>query len=386
MAGIYTPSGGYGVYGLNQHSEQLDDLYEKYEVRNIDAGYLFLKQGEKCLFSNITDGSMVNPVTGHIYQFQEFTDLNGASLSFTISGGADSGTVDDPLEVCTQDELFTFVEEVISNAKAPVSAISFDIEGAKFRGGDFNKGFYDKIGGVMSKLKENHPNLETNATIPQYSGYWKGGYNDALKNFFVDWKGSIDYFYAMTSVDKDRLVGSMVDTMGHLPEDWPKSKTVVFLTVGGSNDPGNYAAWLESNFSDYAGISTLLTTGAEINEGNASLYKDLNGGSVTPTDPDNYTLEVDNNSMDVGINVVFEKNSKILFKTNYLAPSKNESYDHNTPVSTKDLEGQDNVTVKFEYWATHESICSEKMAFNRNKTVRINVTNADKDTFTCEII
>jgi hypothetical protein len=380
----YIPAGGYGVYGLNTHPDQLKVLYRDYLVRNIDAGYLFIKKGSDCTFANISDGSVVNPVTAHVKEFKDFTDLNGTTLSFTIGGGADSGTVTDPLTACNEVQLYQFVKEVIQQAKATVNAISFDIEGEAFRKGELDNKFYRKIGSVMCALKGDYPGLETNVIISQRSKYWKGGYNDALHDFFEEGENIIDYFYAMTSTGRKNLLESMKSTMSHLPKSWPTSKTVIFLTKGATDDPSGYATFLKSTFTDYAGISTLLTDAAEISKGNAALYKKLNGGSTPQPEPDNLIIKVENKSVEVGINVIFEKNDDVLFKTDYLEPKQHDTYDKNTPLSTQNLMSQDMVIVKFEYWGDRVTTCPQTINFNKNTVIRINMINIELNEFKCD--
>ncbi|MCL1128083.1 hypothetical protein [Shewanella surugensis] len=118
------PAALFSGFVLNVDSNALDKLMINYGISNVDIGYLLLNMNKECSFSNVTDGSGINPVTGHETEYQRFV-ANGGSLGLIVSGDIGS-TTQDPLMACTENELTSFIVNAIEAAPVTIDRITFD--------------------------------------------------------------------------------------------------------------------------------------------------------------------------------------------------------------------------------------------------------------------
>ncbi|AUI87491.1 hypothetical protein BS333_13795 [Vibrio azureus] len=285
------PTAAYmGAYALNQDPYVLEKVDDNYDIKDVSIGFLLIKKGLDCNFDNITDGSYVNPITGHAQKYKNFEE-NGGKVGLVFGGAA--GGQDDPVMVCDAKELYNLIDESIRRSPVNIDRITFDIEHETWRNGDFSPdetegAFYQKLGNVLHNLNNLYPDISLELSIPQYSSYWARPYNNQLRNFLSNFSYAIDEYHIMTQASSTYMLRRYVnDTMSKL-EDWPKDKTVILLV--GSNNNQFKAENLKTEYSQYMGMATLLTQAAVLDPIRANLHKEFNSQYPNPNDFKIYTL------------------------------------------------------------------------------------------------
>lgn len=380
----FTPAAYLGAYSLNQNDNTLDTLGYSYKIKDIDIGFLLLKPNTSCSFSNITDGSHTNPITEHVQQYQDFITQYGGTLGLVFSGAESSNAID-PLNSCSTEELTSFIRDSINASQVPIKRIVFDIESHKFQAGQLDNNFYDKLLAVSSDIKSQFNGIKVKVTFPQYSGYWAPGYNQSLSSFLSNGNDLIDFVEIMTSANSSQI-GSWVDmTMMRLPSSLSKSKVSILLTTGNKHNNDYDASTLQRQFSSYAGITTLVTDSGSLSDGNARLFNALNSdGEITPpVEPaDNLILSISNASPSVGINPYLYKDDTLLMNVGYIAPNTAISYDSDSYVSTDSINGENNVTLKVNYWGNLWATCTTNYDFTADTNITISI-DTSSNTATC---
>lgn len=384
-----TPPAFIGGYGLNIKNNLLDVLAGEYGVRNVNSGFLFIEKNSHCSYSNLTDGSGVHPIDGHLSEFSRYTDAGG-KLGFVISG-ADGGEANvwDPIRRCSQPELEALLLDIVKFSPE-VNQLSIDLESGSsgWQGGKYGKDLYDKIGLSIERLKMQHPDVEVDLTIPAYSSYWKGGYNQALKDFLSTYDDSIDYLVIMVGNGSlEVLSDSIEDSLNYLSETKREEVFALLYHTNAGNFDANELerAALDLGIEDF---TVLVTYEGRLDVDNAELYRDMHGEEGTPTPPTNSGLIVQtmNQSLSTGVDVSYTKGGETLMHVGYVSPgSEIIAQDGSDYINTNKLIGTENVTVQFETWVGRE-VCPDTIDFNSNYDVIINVINPVNSDFSCTLI
>ncbi|NRD72458.1 hypothetical protein HQQ94_04195 [Shewanella sp. VB17] len=344
------PSAAYlGIYGLNADSKMLDRVVDEYGIKDVDAGFILINRNATCNIDNITDGSGINPISGHQNEYQRFTQ-KGGKLGL-VFGGAIGPTSSDPIMECDQVELYNLIKNSIELSSVDIHRVSFDIEHDGWRTGNFvdetEAEFYDKIAMTLRQLHDDNPNISLEITIPQYSGYWKRPYNNYLRDFLAQNEDVLDEYHLMTSASNSQLSSWVSNTMSKLG-GWPKNKTIILLTEGNTNNNQFNAETLKNSYSQYAGMSTLITYMEYLNPGQSELHRDLNDleGTTPPTNGP-YNLTVNNQQG-------YQASIKITndFESDWLNQGEARTYDETSwgSSSTGIISDQQNLTVSVSYW------------------------------------
>ncbi|WP_299496775.1 hypothetical protein [uncultured Shewanella sp.] len=384
---------------LNVDSNALDKLMINYGVANVDIGYLLLDKDQACNFSHVTDGSGVNPVTGHEAEYQRFV-ANGGSLGLIISGDIGS-TTQDPLLACNENELTSFIINAIEAAPVTIDRITFDIEGSAFYTGQFGSEIYNKLAGVITSLHQHFPSLDIDLTIPGATQVWSGGYNTALINFFKHLKQQIDIgkgirkFYIMTEMHSDVQIKNnwVIPTQQQLltPTEFPASHTGI-LFVNGSRFVD--ASAMRSYFPEYSDMTVLVTKHETVQAETAALYQTFN--NTVPRDdielePEQgeMSLTLSNQSADIGVNIYIRDDSTntLLFSSDYLSPLASKTYTASSYSSTSSLLGQSvNVYIAFYGRDADNAVqCHSlnNLAIEGDKEIYIDITDPNAGTVSC---
>lgn len=290
-----------GAYSLNHDGNTLKYHKENYGINHINVGFLMLPKGGRCLYENLTDGSGIHPIDGHISHYKDYVE-SGGEISVTLSG-ATNAIVDDPLVICSKSELVTLLQDIDSSLfeinERSENLITLDIESEDFRLGHLGDEFYNKIIDATQELR-NSSNLNFSLTFPLYSSHWSGGYNEAFKKYVNKFSqdenlGPIDIMYF--AKDISGLKEEVSRTKSHLDEETDTSKLGILLLVGnneyrGQTDESFNSEELKEEFSDHKQIVTIITHAHCITKGNSKLHSLLNNPGYGIEDPDGYSCSI----------------------------------------------------------------------------------------------
>ena len=279
--GMYTPPAYLGIYALNNDKSILNKLNG---IKNINGGFLFLKKNSSCSFDNLSDGSGVHPITGHIAEYKDYV-ANGGRLGFTISGAEHGESlVWDPITRCSSSDLENLTLDIMELSQVDISFLSFDIESTKWQSGLFDKNLFDKIGLSLEKVKSLYPNVKTDVTFPEKSPHWASGYNQAFKDFFRTYANSLDSINIMIASDSTTVLKNGINQTLDFISSWPRNKSYYLLYEGNAGDKFTVNE-LDLVTADLgvAGFTTLLTDAEFLSRSNVQLYKDKYGHDFGPT-------------------------------------------------------------------------------------------------------
>ncbi|OCH63254.1 hypothetical protein [Vibrio splendidus] len=278
-AADFVPGAYMGAYLLNQDPSALQNLYKSYGIKNVNIGFIFLKEGASCTIDNISDGSVKNPILAHSSKYKKFHNMGG-TIGYTISGD-DQGEkyVWEPLTRCSTKELTQLLLDVVRISPVPVREIAIDIEMPAFRAGKlgadrYSVGFYDKIATALDELKNNHPNIKTLVTIPTRSDYWSKGYTPGLRNL-LRYSSSVDYLSLMGSGDSLDELKKLTDSSVSF-STLPKDRVIVGLIPGNNYRNIFNGGEVTKRMSEYRYFTTIVSKYSNISSANAKLYRDMN--------------------------------------------------------------------------------------------------------------
>lgn len=269
-------SGSIGAYTLNANPATLDSLIDNYQTTSVDLGFLLIKNGQSCQYANLSDGSMVHPINGHLTEYKRYL-AKGGDLGIVLSG-ASSSTTYDPLEACTAQELFNIVDSTVQKLGSRLVRVSYDIEDAHFQQGVHDSAYYNKLLRTASLVKAKYPWITFKSIVPQWSGYWAAGYNTALRNFLNEFD-SYGQFEILTSANRSQLVDWVNYTLWSIPSKYSSSKstlTTIQFTDGNKTSAEFDSSVVQQLVPGFAGYSALLSDGDYLSTPNAKLNQSLN--------------------------------------------------------------------------------------------------------------